>query len=92
MTLPPNTALNSTGLSIRFYDTDKLDIDDIISGEIIPHACKMRKCAAFLNKDRVYADLAPGGSKSFTALAMAGYNSQTRESQAHLYSRSFLSA
>lgn len=67
-------SLKFNGFVDPVYDTDKLDIDDIISGEIIPHAYQNAEVRRLSEQGSGICGFGTGLGKSFTALAMAGYN------------------
>ena len=56
------------------YDSTPLDIDDIISGEIKPHTYQCAEVRRLSEQGAGICGFGTGLGKSFTALAMAGYN------------------
>lgn len=56
------------------YSTAKLDIDDIISGDIKPHTYQCQEVRRLSEQGSGICGFGTGLGKSFTALAMAGYN------------------
>ena len=56
------------------YDTGPLDIDDIVSGNITPHTYQCAEVRRLSEQGAGICGFGTGLGKSFTALAMAGYN------------------
>lgn len=56
------------------YETSKLDIDDIISGDIKPHTYQNQEVRRLSEQGSGICGFGVGLGKSFTALALAGHN------------------